>query len=127
MPRGWVEPQLQQMVTALRHESFYATGMWADESAGVYVGWAARKNSFSDGMPLRNELGDVVLVFSGEEYPEAGSARRLTQRAAACWRIATSSRESTSCHLLRLGHFAMVPSSGKISISSRGNGRSKVH
>jgi asparagine synthase (glutamine-hydrolysing) len=80
MPRGWVEPQLQQMVTALRHESFYATGMWADESAGVYVGWAARKNSFSDGMPLRNELGDVVLVFSGEEYPEAGTAHRLKQR-----------------------------------------------
>jgi asparagine synthase (glutamine-hydrolysing) len=28
-------------------------------------------------MPVRNESGDVVLVFSGEEYPEPGIARRL--------------------------------------------------
>ena len=31
-------------------------------------------------MPLRNERGDVVLVFSGEEYPEPGTARRLKER-----------------------------------------------
>ena len=80
MPRGWAETQLLRMVEALRHESFYATGTWLDESLGVYVGWIARKNSFSDGMPLRNECGDVVLVFSGEEYPEPGTARRLKER-----------------------------------------------
>lgn len=68
------------MVEALRHESFYETGTWVDESLGVYVGWTALKNSFSDGMPLRNERGDVSLVFSGEEYPEPGTARRLKER-----------------------------------------------
>jgi asparagine synthase (glutamine-hydrolysing) len=68
------------MVEALRHESFYMTGMWIDESLGVYVGWAARKGSFSDGMPLCNERGDTVLAFSGEEYPEPGTARRLKER-----------------------------------------------
>jgi len=78
--REWAEPQLQQMVEALRHESFYMTGMWIDESLGVYVGWAARKGSFSDGMPLCNERGDTVLAFSGEEYPEPGTARRLKER-----------------------------------------------
>jgi len=68
------------MVEALRHENFYATGTWVDESVGVYVGWIVRKDSFSDGMPLSNEQGDVVLVFSGEEFPEPGTARRLKER-----------------------------------------------
>ncbi len=68
------------MVEALRHEPFYGTGTWVDESLGVYVGWVVPKNSFSDGMPLCNERGDVVLVFSGEEFPEPGTARRLKER-----------------------------------------------
>src|SRR5207245_6393892 len=58
----------------------YETGTWVDSCMGVYVGWAARKNSFSDGMPLSNERGDVVLAFSGEEYPEPGIAHGLKQR-----------------------------------------------
>jgi asparagine synthase (glutamine-hydrolysing) len=77
LPRAWVEPQLLRMVDVLRHESFYVTGTWIDESLGVYVGWTVRKNSFSDSMPLLNETGDVCLVFSGEDYPEPGTAARL--------------------------------------------------
>jgi asparagine synthase (glutamine-hydrolysing) len=84
MPREWAEPQLLRMVESLRHESFYQTGTWVDESLGIYVGWTALKNSFSDGMPLSNERGDVVLVFSGEEYPEPGTAARLKERGHAC-------------------------------------------
>lgn len=80
MPRARAEPQLLRMLEAVRHESFYVTGTWVDEAAGVYVGWAARKNSFADGMPLWNERGDVVLAFSGEEFPESGTARRLKER-----------------------------------------------
>ena len=68
------------MVEALRHEDFYVAGTWIEESLGVYVGWVARKGSFSDGMPLRNERGDVVLVFSGEEFPEPGTAQHLKER-----------------------------------------------
>lgn len=80
MPREWAEPQLLRMVEGLRHQSSYQTGTWIDESLGTYVGWAERKNSFSDRMPLRNERGDMVLVFSGEEFPEPGTARRLKER-----------------------------------------------
>ncbi len=80
MPREWAEPQLLRMVQSIRHESFYETGTWVDEVAGVYVGWAVRKNSFSQGMPVRNEKGDVTLVFSGEEFPEPGTVRRLRQK-----------------------------------------------
>ena len=80
MPRKRAEPELLRMVEALRHENFYVTGMWVDESLGVYAGWAVRKDSFCDGMPLWNERGDVSLVFSGEEFPEPGTTRRLKER-----------------------------------------------
>jgi asparagine synthase (glutamine-hydrolysing) len=80
MPRNQGERDLLRMVEALHHEQSYATGTWIDERLGVYVGWAARKNSFSDGMPLANEGGDVVLAFSGEEYPEPGTASRLKKQ-----------------------------------------------
>jgi asparagine synthase (glutamine-hydrolysing) len=68
------------MVEVQRHEPFYSSGTWVDESLGVYVGWTALQNSFSDGMPLTNERGDVNLVFSGEDYPEPGTAERLRRR-----------------------------------------------
>jgi asparagine synthase (glutamine-hydrolysing) len=80
MPRERAERELLQMVEALYHENFYVTGTWTEESLGVYVGWIGRNDSFSDGMPLRNERGDVVLAFSGEEFPEPGTARRLKER-----------------------------------------------
>ena len=80
MPREHAERQLSLMVETLRHEDFYVAGTWVEEPLGVYVGWVARKNSFSDGMPLRNERGDMVLVFSGEEFPEPGTVQRLKQQ-----------------------------------------------
>jgi len=67
------------MVEALRHESFYETGTWIDESLGVYIGWAVRTNSFSAGMPLRNESGDVILIFL-ERNTQRRDIRRLKER-----------------------------------------------
>ncbi len=78
-PREWAEPQLLRMLKLLRHESFYVTGTWIDEASGVYVGWTARENSFSDGMPVQNERGDVTLVFSGEEYAEPSTVQGLKE------------------------------------------------
>jgi asparagine synthase (glutamine-hydrolysing) len=80
MPRERAEAQLHRMVEAIRHEPFYTTGTWIDEASGVYVGWVAREHSFSDGMPLRNEKGDRVLVFAGEDYPDPTVTRRLRER-----------------------------------------------
>ena len=80
MPREEAERQLLEMVRVLCHEEFYVTGTWTEESLGVYVGWIARKGSFSDGMPLQNERGDVVLAFSGEDFPEPGTAQGLKDR-----------------------------------------------
>jgi asparagine synthase (glutamine-hydrolysing) len=79
-PRELAEPQLLRMLKILRHESFYVTGTWIDEKAGIYVGWTARENSFSDGMPVQNERGDITLVFSGEDYPEPNTVPSLKER-----------------------------------------------
>jgi asparagine synthase (glutamine-hydrolysing) len=80
MPRARAERELLRMVETIRHESFYTTGTWMDESRGVYVGWAAREHSFSDLMPLRNEQGNIVLTFSGEEYPDPDQVRTLREK-----------------------------------------------
>src|SRR5215469_11747989 len=79
-PREWAEPQLLRMVALLRHEPFYVSGIWVDESLGLYLGWAAPQGSSSDAMPICNERGDIVLAFSGEEFPEPGIVGRLKAR-----------------------------------------------
>ena len=83
-PRECAEAELGQMVKSLSHEDFYVTGKCSEESLGVYVGWAAQRGSFADGMPLRNERLGAVLVFSGEEFPEPGMAQRLKKQGCGC-------------------------------------------
>lgn len=75
-PRDRAERELRRMVECLRHEPFYETGTWVDESLGLYVGWCERNDGFAHRMPLRNERGDVVLVFSGEDFADP---RRLKE------------------------------------------------
>jgi asparagine synthase (glutamine-hydrolysing) len=79
-PRASAEQELRAMLDSICHESFYASGTWIDAANGIYVGWVARAGSFADGMPLQNEGGDVTLVFSGEEFPEPGTASALRAR-----------------------------------------------
>ncbi len=76
-PKVQVVPQLARMVESLCHEPSYTSGTWLDESAGVYMGWAARQGSCSDKTPLRNEQGNITLAFSGEEYPDPNTIRDL--------------------------------------------------
>src|SRR5437899_549293 len=82
MPRERAEAELGRMLESIRHEPCYRTGTWIDESAGVYVGWALRAKSLADALPICNEKGDVVLIVSGEEFPDP----------------------ETLCHLKRRGH-----------------------
>jgi asparagine synthase (glutamine-hydrolysing) len=72
--------ELLRMVACMRHESFYVTGTSIDESIGLYVGWVERVRSSADAMPICNESGTMSLVFSGEEFPESGTAQRLKNR-----------------------------------------------
>jgi asparagine synthase (glutamine-hydrolysing) len=79
-PQAWAEAQLQQMAAAMCHEPSYVKGVWTDPSLGLYVGWVARPGSFSDAMPLRDEKGNLVLFFSGEEYPDPDTLSDLKKR-----------------------------------------------
>lgn len=79
-PMDAATAELRQMIGAMCHETFYATGTWVQESLGIYIGWVARQGSFADGMPVRNERGDVVLAFAGEEFPDPGTISQLKSR-----------------------------------------------
>ncbi|HWF90731.1 MAG TPA: hypothetical protein VN684_00535 [Terriglobales bacterium] len=72
-PRQQAEAELQRMVRAVCHESFYKTGMWVDESLGVYVGWSVQQGTFSEAMPVQNGLDGPTLIFSGEEYSNSAT------------------------------------------------------
>jgi asparagine synthase (glutamine-hydrolysing) len=71
LPRQHAEAQLHRMLATLRHESFYVSGTWIEESLGLYVGWVAKRGGFDENMPLRNPGRDLVLIFSGEEFSDS--------------------------------------------------------
>src|SRR4030095_6176916 len=77
MPRAKAEAELCRMVGTMRHAASYQTGTWFDESLGLYLGWSEREQAFSDGRPRANETGDLLLAFSGEDFPESDATRRL--------------------------------------------------
>lgn len=79
-PAPAARAEVETMRRVLLHEPFYRSGVWDDASQGVYAGWVAREGSFADGMPLRNETGDVTLLVGGEEYPEPGLRAALRRR-----------------------------------------------
>jgi asparagine synthase (glutamine-hydrolysing) len=80
LPRAAAEQQLLAMLKCMQHEPFYTCGTWSDPEQGVYIGFVARGGSFADGMPVRNEDGEITLVFSGEEFPEPDLKKALQQR-----------------------------------------------
>ena len=80
LPRAAAEQQLLTMLKCLHHEPFYTCGAWSDTEHGIYVGWVARRGCFADGMPVRNEDGEITLFFSGEEFPEPDLKKALRQR-----------------------------------------------
>jgi len=79
-PKDQALRELEAMLGVLQHEPFYKTGIWSDSQSGVYLGWVAREGSFCERMPLRNETGDVVLGFSGEDFPDPCTAQQLRAR-----------------------------------------------
>jgi asparagine synthase (glutamine-hydrolysing) len=78
MSRERAEAELLRMVKALRHETWYGSGTWSDESMGLYVGWVERSATIAECMPLSNERSDIVLAFSGEEFPKRNAVPHRT-------------------------------------------------
>lgn len=60
--------ELRRMIAAMCHESFYESGEWVDESAGVYAGWIRRKGSHPLGPAIEDAAGSQALLLSGEEF-----------------------------------------------------------
>lgn len=77
LPSQQARARVQQMLAVMRHEDFYVTGTWDDETQGIYVGWVAKKGSLAERMPLRNETRDLVLLFSGEQFPDPQTVDQL--------------------------------------------------
>jgi asparagine synthase (glutamine-hydrolysing) len=75
-----VENDLRRMLETMLHEPFYNSGTWSDTEHGIYIGWVARSGSFADGMPVRNEDGEVALFIAGEEFPDPGLKKALRDR-----------------------------------------------
>lgn len=73
MPRERAVCELSRMIGSLSHEPFYTSGTLIEESLGVYAGWTAQVNCVPEGMPVRNASGDVMMVFSGEDFSSAGA------------------------------------------------------
>lgn len=72
------------MVNCMKHESCYGEGIYHNEQLGFYSGWVCHKNSFSEGMPIVNDRGDMILIFSGEHFPNIDSTDRFKQRRHTC-------------------------------------------
>lgn len=84
-PRGKHERDLKLMLDCMMHEPFYKKGSYVNEELGVYAGWTCHQNSYADCMPAINKKKDVVLIFSGEHFPDRSSrqnssAGELVQR-----------------------------------------------
>jgi asparagine synthase (glutamine-hydrolysing) len=79
-PRAVAEAELRTMLAAIQHEPFYETAAWIDESSGTYAGLSALKHSFAAGGPHVSETGDLVLLFSGEEFSPPETVDRLKRQ-----------------------------------------------
>ncbi len=74
------EQRVRAMVRAMQHEAFYASGTYADEALGLWVGWTCHPGSYCDCLPVTNETGDRVLFFYGEHHGDPDELARLRAR-----------------------------------------------
>ena len=59
-----------RMLDGMAMEDFYTKGSYKNFDLGLYIGWTSIKNSFSDCMPVWNEMRNLCIVFSGENYAD---------------------------------------------------------
>ncbi len=71
---------LASMTGAMRHEAFYSSGTYINESLGLALGWVAHPGSFGDAMPIWNASNDVCMVFAGEGLVDEGELQSLKAR-----------------------------------------------
>lgn len=77
---GVEQADIARMTRCMLHEPSYVSGTYTHQGLGVGVGWVSHGGSFADCMPLWNERRDICLVFSGEDFMDAGEVRQLCGR-----------------------------------------------
>src|SRR4051812_20734050 len=71
---------LDTMVKCLLHEQFYTSGGYTNEQLGLWIGWTADTDSFSNCSPIWNEKKDICLIFSGEEFSDRADINGLKSK-----------------------------------------------
>jgi asparagine synthase (glutamine-hydrolysing) len=79
-PSEQYDALVKSMVKCLRHEPFYADGMYVNAELGVWSGWACHKGTFADCLPIWNEKKDICLLFSGEDFADQSEIDALRSR-----------------------------------------------
>jgi asparagine synthase (glutamine-hydrolysing) len=77
---GEFQSVVRSMVSSMKHECFYDSGVYSVPEMGIYAGWVAHENSFAAGQPFFNEPRDIVLLFSGECFVNSGTRSELRQK-----------------------------------------------
>ncbi len=69
---------LDAMLRVMMYEPFYTRASHVDAESGWCAGGASIRGGFADGLPVRNEKGDILLFLSGECFlaPEVLSELR---------------------------------------------------
>jgi asparagine synthase (glutamine-hydrolysing) len=65
-----IEEKLRLMVDSMMQEPFYTSGIITFEKLKLGVGWVNHEGSFADCMPVWNEIRNICLIFSGENFME---------------------------------------------------------
>jgi len=74
------ESALDAMVSRMMHEEFYASGTYINTRLGSSIGWACRKESYSDCLPVWNDREDICLVVLGDSVLAESIAGGATDR-----------------------------------------------
>jgi asparagine synthase (glutamine-hydrolysing) len=82
MPSDLAAGQLRRMLSCVSRDRATEADKdsWNDASLGVYVGFVRQKLASSDRSLLRNERGDILLAFSGDDFPDPESGEFLRRR-----------------------------------------------
>jgi asparagine synthase (glutamine-hydrolysing) len=65
------QAMVQRMVGTMRHESFYQSGGYGDDRAGLVAGWTSRGDGPSSTNPHWNAARTVCLIVDGESFDDA--------------------------------------------------------
>lgn len=69
---------VETMVRAITHEDFYRTGNYADDAAGLYLGWAVHGPRNVE-LPIKDESDTLRLFLSREIVTDSGDMRGTLQ------------------------------------------------